>query len=113
MVTYINDRDTLERLVKLETKTDLKFSEHEKALVLAREAIDYRLRHLNDFQTRMDKSESMYATILELRVVKETLEKESKTAHESLQKQIASLTKFMFIAIGVIAAVEFFLKYLK
>jgi hypothetical protein len=46
-------------------------------------------------------------------VVKETLEKESKTAHDSLQKQIASLTKFMFIAIGVIAAVEFFLKYIK
>ena len=60
-----SSRDTLERLVRLETKICLKFEELEKAIVLAREisekdkvlareTIDARLQHMNEFQHQVN-----------------------------------------------------------
>ena len=81
---YISDRDTLERLVRLETKVCLKFEELDKALILARdtseksrvearetieksrceskETIDHRLEGLNQYQKRIDRLEGTFAT---------------------------------------------------
>ena len=100
MATYINDKETLERLARLEMKTDLKFAEHEKAIVLAKDTVEHRLHVLNDHQKRMDRLEITFASNVEL-----------KSAKESLEKQISVLTKFVYVAVGIFAALEFFLRY--
>lgn len=95
----MTDESTLERLVRLETKTCLKFKELEKALVIAKEAMDYRLRHLNEFQSRMDKLESTFATDTEL-----------KSLRELLEDKLLVLSRLVWIGFGVIVTAEFFLR---
>lgn len=99
---YISGRETLERLVRLETRTDLKFDVMEQALVLAREQIqrdkdlatvtlNHRLEGMNEFQKRMDRLEGTFATKEELTVVQ----------------------RYVWIGIGILLSVEILLKFVK
>jgi len=93
------DRSTLERLVKLETKTYMKFSEMDRALDLAREGLEHKLEGMNQFQKRMDKLENTFATKDEL--------SESK---DRFRKELETVQKFVWIGLGIILAIEFIFK---
>ena len=89
------DRDTLERLVRLEASTYVKFVEIEKAINLAREGIDYRLNGMNEFQKRMDKLEGTFAT----------------------KDNVHVLSKLVYVGLGIVLAVQLliyaFIAYVK
>ena len=94
-----HNRETLERLAKVETYINLKFSEQDKALELARQtsedqrkeakdANDLRLEHMNQFQRRMDKLEGTFAT----------------------KDQVAALSRIVYIGLGIILTLQFLFK---
>jgi len=98
---YISDRETLERLVRLETEVRLKVAEWEKALVLAREMADaercatksileHRLEGMNEFQKRMDRLEATFAT----------------------KSELATLQKYIYYASGFLFALWMAFKFL-
>ena len=98
---YISDRETLERLVRLETKVHMKFESLEQALMLARQTVksdrderkielDRRLEGMNQFQKRMDKLEGTFAT----------------------RSELAAVSKLLYIGLGIVAAFQFFMQYL-
>ena len=86
---YISARETLERLVRLEETVRHKFEEHERALVLARNALDSRLEGMNQFQKRIDRLENTFATKTELNIVQ----------------------RYIYIAIGILITAEVMLKF--
>ena len=103
---FISNRDTLSRLVRLETKVCLKFEEMEKALVIAREAVgkemekataslNTRLEGMNEFRRQIDKAEGTFAK-------KETVEKE-----------LDAIKRLLYIGLGAVAAIEALLRFIK
>ncbi len=103
---YISNRDTLSRLVRLETKVCLKFEELEKALVLAREtvsaemnkatsALNSRLEGMNEFRRQMDKQEGTYAK------------------KEAVDRELDSIKRLLYIGVGLMLAVGIILRFVK
>jgi CHASE3 domain sensor protein len=110
---YISQKDTLSRLVRLETKVCLKFEEMEKAIVLAREQIerdkelakndlDRRLASMNEFQKRMDKLEGTFAT---KDYVNDTI--------ASINLRINSVEKLVFIGVGILISLQFIFHFFR
>jgi glucose-6-phosphate isomerase len=109
---YISDRDTLERLVRLETKVDEKFESitcniklardvAEKAETLARNQTDKHFENINNFQKRIDKLEGTFAT-------KEGLD----SRIFSLNERIDALSKLVYIGIGGVLVLELVFKFI-
>jgi len=84
------------RLTKLETLVQLKFDEHEKALVLAREAlarereataltIAGKMEHLNEYRLQLTAQEATYAK----------------------KDELSALEKLVYIGIGIVLAIQF------
>ena len=107
-----SSRDTLERLVRLETKICLKFEELEKAIVLAREisekdkvlareTIDARLQHMNEFQRRMEKLEGTFIT-------QSCLDEELRI----IQHQVNLQGRLIYIGVGIVIAIQFIVHFL-
>ena len=69
MGDIVYNKETLERLVRLEEHVKVRFKELDKALNIAREGIDYRLAGMNEFQKRIDRLEGSFATKEQLSVV--------------------------------------------
>lgn len=97
---YVSQRDTLSRLVRLETKVCLKFEELDKALVLAREstakeldrastAMNTRLEGMNEFREQMNKQEATYAK------------------KETVNKELDDIKKLLYMGIGIVIALQF------
>lgn len=125
---HISDRDTLERLARLETKTCLKFEEMEKALVLARDlvrnekenariSIESKMEHMNQLQRKMDKQELTFATkddllagIASLREERAIVVDSLKADIQRLEKQIIATNKLVYIGVGLAIAFELFMK---
>lgn len=93
--SYISDRETLERLVRLESIVQLKFDEMAKALILAQIAndkisseakrvVDERLEGLNQHRERLIRMEGTFAT----------------------KEELAVALKYIYIAMGILIAVE-------
>ena len=109
---FISDKETLERLVRLETKAQLKFEELEKALVLAREQIERdttkekeriteKFEHANNFQQRMERLESTFFT-----------QKEHMTFQENYDIKLDGIKRILYIGVGIVIALEFVLQYI-
>lgn len=81
---YISPRETSDRIVKLETRVDLKFEELEKNISLAKQNLDYRLQGMNEFQKRMDKLEGTFAT----------------------KEEVQSNSRLIYIGIGILFAFQ-------
>ena len=64
MIDY--DRQTLERLVRLEEHVSVRFKALDKALDLAREGVDYRLKGMNEFRAQLEKQTDTFATSAEI-----------------------------------------------
>ena len=97
---FISNRDTLSRLVRLETKVCLKFEEMEKAVCLAREhaeaaraeakdIIEHRLETLNEHQRRMDRLEATFAT----------------------KDMLNATNRIVYIGVGIIVALQFVFRF--
>ena len=104
------NKDTLSRLVRLETKVCLKFEEMEKALVIARENIEKdkslaqeqltrKLEGMNEFQKRMDKLEGTFITresvTVELNSIRNLITTEIKAIGVTLEAVKKTLTDTM------------------
>ena len=95
-MTEPTNKNTIDRLARLETCVNLKFVELDKALTLARDLarderentkveLDRRLEGMNQFQKRMDRLEGTFAT----------------------QKELQALSKIIYIGIGIVLAIQF------
>ena len=89
------DRETFERLVRLESSTNVKFVELDKSIALARQGIDYRLAGMNEFQKRMDKLEGTFVT-------REQLE----ASYKVFNAQISYLSKLVYIGVGILFTLQ-------
>ena len=74
-----------------EKQLESKFREHKIALDLAREQVDHKLYGLNDAQRRMDKLEATFATKVELKATE----------------------RLVYIGVGLLIALEVFLRVVK
>jgi hypothetical protein len=130
----IDSKDIMARLIRLETKVCLKFEEMEKALViarelvekdkiLARESVNTHFEQINQFQKRMDKLESSFATKPD--VQKEVDAAAGKLAGEvtalsllihsvkdSLDVQINALKRLVYIGVGIAISLQFMARFL-
>ena len=88
---YISPRETSDRLVRLETKVELKFDAIEKNLTLAKYNLDYRLQGMNEFQKRMDKLEGTFAT----------------------KAEVATNSKLIYIGVGLILALQVAVQFMR
>jgi len=99
---FVSTDNTQARLVRLETKLQLKFDELEKALILARQLIEKdkeiatinlnnRLESMNEFRSQMNKAESTYAT------------------KDLVETRISELERLVYIGVGLVLAIQFFL----
>ena len=84
MGDLVYNKETLERLVRLEEHVKVRFKELDKALNIAREGIDYRLAGMNEFQKRMDRLESTFAT----------------------KDSLNALTKIVYIGLGIVLGIQ-------
>ena len=103
---FLSSRNTLSRLVRLETKVCLKFEEMEKALVIAREAVgkemekataslNTRLEGMNEFRRQIDKAEGTFAQ------------------RETVEKELDAIKRLLYIGLGAVAAIEVLLRFIK
>jgi hypothetical protein len=121
---YISDRDTLERLVRLETKICLKFEELDKTcpvrhaiidrdIVLARETleksrieaketIEHRMEGMNQFQKRIDRLEASFATKDDISYTKKIFDDKYDT-----------LARLVYIGVGLVLAAQVALHVIK
>ena len=117
MVTFISERETLERLVRLETKAEAKFDSLDKALVLARELIereksqakadlDHRLEGMNQFQKRMDRLEGTFATKDEISLLQKVV------GTFATKDELTALWRIAWIGIGVMLTLQIVFKFI-
>jgi hypothetical protein len=101
-----HDRDTLQRLVKVETYINLKFAEQDNALKLAREnddlhrreekaANEIRLGNMNGFRERIDRLEGTLAT-----------RDFVNAKNELFNTRLAGLTRLVYIGLGIVLALQ-------
>ena len=96
-------------------KERMNYSEvaQEKALAVAKKEVDRRLAGMNDFQHRMDRQENMFATKMELDVVKQTqtalhLDHSAFATKESVQ----TIQRLIWVGVGIFLAIQFGLNYI-
>jgi len=114
---YISPRDTLERLVRLETKLCIKFEAMDKALVLARElatkqidtafvAMNTRLEGMNEFRHQLERQESQFLRkedlARELAVIRELRISEIKSIKERQDK----MEKMFYVGLGIVLTIQ-------
>ena len=101
----------LERLIKLEVETRLGFENMDKALILARdmskderiyfrEHLDSKLLDLNGLQRKMAVMEGTFVTGKDLELLEGRMD-----------QKISPLTKFVYVGLGAVAALELILKF--
>ena len=97
---YVTSDDIQSRLARLETRTDLKFAEMEKALVLARDlaerdrevattTLNNRLESMNEFRAQINKAEATYAT------------------KDAVDARIKEIERLVYIGVGLLLALQF------
>ena len=88
MTDDVNLRTYIERIMdEREKRISDRFESSKEALDLARQQIDYRLKGMNEFQKRMDRLESTFAT----------------------KGQLASVARLVYIGVGLVLAFQFFI----
>ena len=85
---FVSNKDTLTRLVKLETKIQLKFEEVEKALVLAREQIE---RDKVFAREQIERDRITAKEQLEQRLT--YIENSNEAKHDDLEKKMTKLNE--------------------
>jgi hypothetical protein len=83
-------------------ETDLKFQGRDKALDLNAQALESRLQHLNEWRQQLNSERDAFLT-----------RNEYNLKHELLISKIEQLQKFMWIAVGTFAAVDYVIKFIK
>ena len=85
-------REYIERIMdEREKRIYDHFRANKEALDLARKQIDYRLKGMNEFQKRMDRLESTFAT----------------------KEQLALVSRLVYIGVGIVVAFQFFIYIIK
>jgi len=94
--------DLNNRLTKLETYVNLKFQEHERALVLAREslarerettalALTGKLETMNQFREQINKTEATYAK------------------KDAVEERFSALERLIYTGVGFVLSIQFFI----
>jgi hypothetical protein len=120
---YMSEKDTLSRLVRLETKICLKFEEIEKATVLAREQIekdkvlarqqlDHRLEGMNEFQRRMDKLAGTFVTKSDLEGAIKATKSDLEGAIKAINIKASATEKLVMIGVGIVVTLQFVFHFL-
>ncbi len=97
----MEEHELVSRLVRLETAMDIRFTENEKALNLAREAIKSHFNDVNNFQSRIEKLESSFATKGDLDIIKTAFELKHTHLKETIDKENETLKKLVYTGVGV------------
>lgn len=83
-------------------ETDLKFQARDKALELQADALKTRLDHLNEWRNQLNTERESFLT-----------RSEYELKHEILVNKIDALQKFMWLAIGIFAAIDYIIQFVK
>jgi hypothetical protein len=138
---YISDRDTLERLARLEVEvqkdrelrqvqcesilSNIKLAKEvaREAETLARKQVDKHFDIVNNFQSRIERAEGLYATkedvLSKTTALKESLEtkidginKYVGETKDALDLSINRLSVLVYVGVGLVLAFEFVFKFI-